>query len=294
MKNNGHMRRKKRNIIMIIALAVSCILCSELIACRICAPELYRKITSPVQQGWNSICKAGENLIGLLLAHEQDSDQSSPNGEHSIGLAPQIAGLPLLESTLPSADPAVTALKTVDGRQVLTGNGQNTVYFNQGDEAWSALPYGKDNIGGYGCGPTAMAMVVSTMTDVETDPELMAQWAVQHHYWASKSGSYLSIVEGTASAFGLTAEPLAQRTPEALENAILSGNLLVALMGPGHFTDGGHFIVLRGVTLTGEILVADPNSLDRSLIAWDPQLILDELSSSTASGAPLWKISPAA
>ena len=62
-------------------------------------------------------------------------------------------------------------------------------------------------------------------------------------------------------------------------------------MGPGHFTQGGHFILLRGVTLSGMILVADPNSEERSLMEWDPQLILDELSASTASGAPLWVLS---
>ena len=63
-------------------------------------------------------------------------------------------------------------------------------------------------------------------------------------------------------------------------------------MGPGHFTSGGHFIVLRGVTLTGKLLVADPVSDERSLMEWDPQLILDELSASRHNGAPLWVISP--
>ena len=68
--------------------------------------------------------------------------------------------------------------------------------------------------------------------------------------------------------------------------------MLVALVGPGHFTGGGHFIVLRGVTLTGKLLVADPVSDERSLMEWDPQLILDELSASRNNGAPLWVISP--
>ena len=35
-------------------------------------------------------------------------------------------------------------------------------------------------------------------------------------------------------------------------------------MSAGHFTSGGHFILLRGVTLDGNILVADPNSRARS------------------------------
>ena len=33
------------------------------------------------------------------------------------------------------------------------------VYFNQLDERYAGKPYGTDNIGGYGCGPTAMSIV---------------------------------------------------------------------------------------------------------------------------------------
>jgi hypothetical protein len=98
-------------------------------------------------------------------------------------------------------------------------------------------------------------------------------------------------VSGTASAFGLQAESFSGRTPEELYDALLSGQILVALMGPGHFTQSGHFILLRGATLNGEILVADPSSRDRSLTLWDPEVILDELSASTSNGAPLWAIS---
>ena len=65
----------------------------------------------------------------------------------------------------------------------------------------------------------------------------------------------------------------------------------MALVSKGHFTRGGHFILLRGTTLSGEILVADPASRDRSLIPWDLSLILDELSPSRHDGAPLWALS---
>ena len=59
-------------------------------------------------------------------------------------------------------------------------------------------------------------------------------------------------------------------------------------MGPGHFTGKGHFILLHGVTLSGGILVADPNSRENSLAVWDQQVIVDELSNSRHDGAPLW------
>ena len=79
---------------------------------------------------------------------------------------------------------------------------------------------------------------------------------------------------------------------KVMDCTLRDGGLVVALVGPGHVTDGGHFILVRGTTLAGEILVADPNSLERSLTAWDPQIILDELSSARDNGAPLWALFP--
>lgn len=39
------------------------------------------------------------------------------------------------------------------------------VYYNQLDERYAGKAYGTDNIGGYGCGPTAMAIVVSSLPE---------------------------------------------------------------------------------------------------------------------------------
>ena len=223
MKSRKRARRKKRNTGKLIALAVLCLLGSELIACRLCAPDLFRKVTAPVLWAWEQLRGAGEALVERLP--EWPPVQEEPPAEQELDVS-QLAGDPLLETERIIADPAVTRLKVVDGQELLTGNGKSTVYFNQGDAAWASLPYGRDNIGRYGCGPTAMAMVVASMTDVETDPARMAQWAVERRHWAPGSGSYLSIVEGAASAHGLTATPLTERTPEAIENALLTGKLL--------------------------------------------------------------------
>ena len=120
----------------------------------------------------------------------------------------------------------------------------------------------------------------------------MAAFAAKEGYCAKKRGSYLSIVNGIARAYGLESKAIDELSVDAVYDALLSGDMLVALEGPGHFTNGGHFIVLRGVTLTGKLLVADPASKERSLMEWDPQLVLDELSASRSNGAPLWVISP--
>ena len=51
------------------------------------------------------------------------------------------------------------------------------VYYNQLDKRYASKPYGTDDIGTYGCGPTCMAMVVSSLTNETVDPVEMARWA---------------------------------------------------------------------------------------------------------------------
>ena len=185
----------------------------------------------------------------------------------------------------------MTALKKTEEGDVLTGGSWEVVYYEQTDPQWRDMPYGSDTIGKYGCGPTVMAMAVSTLSGYDVDPGEMADWAGKHGYWAKKNGSYLSIVQGTAKAYGLSAVPARELSAEHLIQELSSGKLAVALMGKGHFTDGGHFILLRGVTLGGEVLVADSVSRERSLTVWDPQLMINELSGSRGGGAPLWYLS---
>ena len=72
-------------------------------------------------------------------------------------------------------------------------------------------------------------------------------------------------------------------------DALSEGKLVVAIMGKGHFTSSGHFIVLRGVQ-DGKILVADPASYSRSQKLWDLSIILNEAGKRAGSGGPFWLI----
>ena len=195
----------------------------------------------------------------------------------------------------PIANFSITTLICRNSQEYLTGGARELFYYNQTSDLWAEGLYGTDSISGYGCGPTAMAMVVSTLTGTPIDPVQMSQHCVDNGYWAKRQGSYRTIVQGVAEAYGLICEPLdpALLDEDALYARLAGGDLAVALMTDGHFTKGGHFILLRGVTLGGEILVADPASRERSLIPWDLSLILEELSPSRTNGAPLWILSRA-
>lgn len=189
---------------------------------------------------------------------------------------------------LSSTEFSVTGL-SYDG-VVFSDGATQVVYYNQLDERWKNSPYGTDTIGGYACGPTAMSIVVSSLTSDTVDPPHMAQWAYENGYWCSGSGSYHTLIPGTAEAWGLSVEGCTAAEPQRIVDALTNGKLVVALMTKGHFTSSGHFIVLRGCTADGKILVADPSSYSRSEKEWDLSIILNESSRNAGAGGPFWII----
>ena len=184
------------------------------------------------------------------------------------------------------ASPSIPSLGDVR----FTDGATEVVYFNQLDDRYANEPYGTDNIGGSGCGPTSMSIVVSSLTSDIVDPVEMSEWAYENGYWCSKSGSYHSLIPGAAQAWGLPVSGCTASEPQRIVDALGQGKLVVALMSKGHFTSSGHFMVLRGVTSDGQILVADPASYSRSEKEWDLSIILDEASTRAGSGGPFWII----
>ena len=170
-----------------------------------------------------------------------------------------------------------------------TDGSTEVVYYNQLDERYAGKPYGTDHIGGYGCGPTSMAMVVSSLAGETVDPVRMAQWACENGYWCKGSGSYHALIPGVAENWGLAVSGCSPSEPQRILDALADGKLVVAIMSKGHFTSGGHFIVLRGVK-DGKILVADPASYKRSGQLWDLSIILNEASRRAGAGGPFWII----
>ena len=283
----GKKKPKFIRILGLILLALICITGAELAVCRIMDPPLFQKIVHPAIQTAQFLQDRGENLL-QHLQHIAQPPREQPEPDSSGQFVSQEIQEPEEPDSSILQDPTITQFSQRQGQEVLTGGVVELIYFNQGEPPWADALFGPDPISGFGCGPTAMSMVISTLGKEVVDPAQMAQTAYELGYCAPGSGSYLSIVEGLAQHFGLEAYSCGTLSPDGLCQRLAAGQLLVALMGPGHFTSGGHFIVLRGVTLTGQVLVADPNSRERSLELWDPQLILDELSASRSSGAPLW------
>lgn len=288
-------RRGKPRLFLSLILALLCVGGTELAFCRLFAPVLFHRITDPVVRPVVQAVQAAQAQV-RLWQFEYARDNLAGNVSLCLGEyftphpvthpqpAPQVS-LPPKETPAP---PPVTQFIQEGGRTILTG-GVPCVYYNQTDPAWRDKPFGSDPLGAYGCGPTAMSIVVSSLTDKPMDPAQMAVWAYEHDYWCAGSGAYLTIIEGTSKAFGLECTLNKQCDLTTLTNHLNAGGVAVALMGPGHFSDLGHFIILHGVADDGRLLVADPASRKNSLALWDPQLILKE-ATKEGEGVRMWLI----
>jgi hypothetical protein len=168
-------------------------------------------------------------------------------------------------------------------------------YFNQTDKRWGAELYGSSgSIASAGCGPTALAMVVSGLTNKSyINPKTVADWSATNGHRAPGNGSYWSLMDQGGSYYGLSVENVSRRNPDRIVEALSNGYPVIVAMGRGHFTKGGHFIVLRGIDEDGKILVHDPASVSRSNKAWHIGIIMNESSTNGGSnGSPFWIFKP--
>lgn len=148
--------------------------------------------------------------------------------------------------------------------------------------------YGRTNtIAGAGCGPTSLAICVSTLTNKTVLPPEICDWSVKTGHRCEGSGSYHSLIPDGAAHYGVPCRGIGQSKTE-LVKALQEGKLVIAIMSAGHFTRGGHFIVLRGITDSGKILVADCASYERSQQEWDLSIFLAECNKGAAAGGPFW------
>lgn len=124
-------------------------------------------------------------------------------------------------------------------------------------------------IASHGCGPTSLAIVLSSFSESEINPMSVTQQVCQIGGCTS-GGSYYKPLATIAETYGYKTEFVSKNGNVAkVTNALASGNsLVIALMGPGIFTSGGHYIVLTGTKSGGYVSVADPASRKRTETKW--------------------------
>ena len=143
---------------------------------------------------------------------------------------------------------------------------QEDVYFNQLEEPWASLPYATSTIEDSGCGPTSMAIVISTLTGNNVTPEMTKSFAENNGEYVPGQGTSHSFIGNAAAHWGLTCERVGKDRMDDVVQALKEGKMVVEICEAYTITGGssGHFIVLTGVTRDGYITIADCASRERT------------------------------
>lgn len=143
------------------------------------------------------------------------------------------------------------------------------VYYSQEDPQWKNKMFSSSNdkrqtIGTSACGPTSFAMVASSLLGKAILPPETADFAVDKGFRTENNGTAWGFFGKAAKEYGLTCKQTADIVE--VKKAIAAGGLAIVSMRSGHFTGGGHYIVLVSYKMVnGEALidVFDPNHDNR-------------------------------
>lgn len=139
-----------------------------------------------------------------------------------------------------------------------------------------------------GCGATSMCMVIHYLTGNTTPtPYTLFKWAYDNGHY-NGNGLDHEAVSAIGRLGGVTGKWIGKNGSKIVE-ALKFGHPVIAHMGPGIFTKHGHYIVLKGVTDDGKILVNDPNSKSRTGKAYPLSTILSQ----SKTSSPFMICSPA-
>lgn len=138
----------------------------------------------------------------------------------------------------------------------------------QWDTQWGYTEYSGDIMGITGCGPTCLSMVcIYLLQDTQYTPRYIADYSVDRGYCIDGQGSSWTLISlgGVELGLNVTELPLYWDT---VRSNLEAGNPIICVLGPGDFTDNGHFVVMSGV-VDGKVKILDPNSVANSEKLWE-------------------------
>lgn len=114
-----------------------------------------------------------------------------------------------------------------------------------------------------GCGAVCMAMSISYLTGEKVSPQYLFQWACDNKFYFGDGLGHEALT-AMAEKYHLTAQWIGNDQLGKVRTCLEKGYPVVAHMGPGTFTKGGHYILLRGLEGEDGVLVNDPQSIELS------------------------------
>lgn len=153
--------------------------------------------------------------------------------------------------------------------------------FIQWDKQWGYKDYVGNIAGLSGCGPTCLSMVKFHFSrDPKMHPAYMMDFAQSNKAYANENvATQWALFGQGAKELGLQVTELTGeqiRSEKMIADVLASGKVIVVHVGPGVFTEIGHYMVIWGYE-DGAFRINDPNSPTNSAKLWEFEVFADQI-----------------
>ena len=166
------------------------------------------------------------------------------------------------------------------------------IHYSQNDPRWADMMFGSFTMAQGGCGPTALAMVASTLSGTEVLPSYVATWGSRFYTEGVGVSHALFTGASTHNHFGLNYQALNIYSDYAILEALRGGAKIITSVqsstgsnaregNRGIFNPsglGGHIVVIHGVTPYGNVFVTSPRyDFSENTEGWPLDVVRQEL-----------------
>lgn len=167
-------------------------------------------------------------------------------------------------------------LARLDSDGAVRGVPGEFAYYSMEDPLWADYPYDAANtpeierMKDSACGPTSMAIAVSSLLRRAVLPPVLADWSNAHGFRDPDGihGTSDAFFPACAERYGLFAERVEITGPESFARAeaeLAAGHAIICNVVPGSpFTPNGHYNLIQRIE-NGRIHICDPNPKNASL-----------------------------
>jgi hypothetical protein len=138
-------------------------------------------------------------------------------------------------------------------------------FYNQNN--YAHVPYPSSNlpkatVKSGGCGVVSASMIVENLTGQAVPPDKMAPYAISKGARVAGGTDMNVMAKSISSDYGLTFKTTNEE--KLLSEHLKKGHMAIANVGGnrsgyvGVFSDGGHYVVVAGLTSDGKVIVLDP------------------------------------
>ena len=158
------------------------------------------------------------------------------------------------------------------------------IVYSQFDKRWSGKPFGTNTIAGGGCGPSAMAMIITALTHQNVTPDQVAATG------GASGGEASWTLPDTIAKSGKWPIQVEKISHDKIDDTLTKGGM-VWLCGKdiAPFSKDGHCIGIRGRTSNNKWLIFDSGNTENSDKEWDKSNIYQGLKNNKGDGS-VWAV----